>query len=176
MGLSFSPMPLNCVGSIARCFCIMFWCVASLRAQFLKIYLGRFPTPQLPNSPSAQACRGVGELGTWPILTFQFPKCADQLPKCADARGVGELAWVSASRMVEGEFWCWQFMERHTAGRGHGGILWQMDGCRIKGAAVLGCCSSQWHLKLFWLFNEAIKCWQVPDQVANRVNVWNNCA
>ena len=129
------------------------------------------PSLQLPNSPSAQACRGVGELGTWPILSIQLPKCAG----APGSWGVGELAWVSASCMVEGEFCCWQLLERHTAGRGHGSTLWKMDGCRIKGAAVLGCKSSQWHLKLFWLFNEAIKCWQVPDQVANRVNVWNNC-
>ena len=206
------------------------------------------PSLQLPNSPSAQACRGVGELadfdystpqvrrraGSWGvgdlgicrvaklrkngdwrkyqdglcemgsgIVTGCFGTPSPQLPKCAGVPGswgvgdladfvystpqvrrragelgswgVGELAWVSASCMVEGEFCCWQLLERHTAGRGHGSTLWKMDGCRIKGAAVLGCKSSQWHLKLFWLFNEAIKCWQVPDQVANRVNVWNNC-
>ena len=64
------------------------------------------PSPQLPNSPSAQAYRGVGELGTWPILTFQFPKCAD-------ARGVGELgSWLGCQRAVwsrasfgVGSFW-----------------------------------------------------------------------
>ena len=154
-------MPLNCVGSIARCFCIMFRCVASLRAQFLKIYLGRFPTPQLPkcagvpgswgvenlqscrvaklrkngdwrkcqdgfakwgvgllravlvlqvpNSPSAQACRGVGELGSWPILSIQLPKCAG----APGSWGVGELgSWLGCQRAVwsrasfaVGSFW-----------------------------------------------------------------------
>ena len=139
-------------------------------------WYSKSPTPQLPKCAGVPGSWGVGDLVDFDFSIPQVRRSTPQVRRRAGSWGVGELAWVSASRMVEGEFWCWQLLERHTAGRGHGGILWQMDGCRIKGAAVLGCCSSQWHLKLFWLFNEAIKCWQVPDQVANRVNVWNNCA
>jgi|688.fasta_scaffold210459_2 hypothetical protein len=64
---------------------------------------------QVPNSPSAQACRGVGELGSWPILSIQLPKCAG----APGSWGVGELgSWLGCQRAVwsrasfaVGSFW-----------------------------------------------------------------------
>ena len=87
-------------------------------------WYSKSPTPQLPKCAGVPGSWGVGDLADFDFSIPQVRRSTPQVRRRAGSWGVGELAWVSASCVVEGEFWCWQLLERHTAGQGHGGILW----------------------------------------------------